>query len=247
MNPRPRPPLRRHRCLPKFRPQFGPKFLAQFRPKFRPQFGPQFRAQFRPQWLRIGGPARLLLRWRPDRNPLRRRLDRAETAVLGALLAVLAAGAPFAAHAAGGWAYAAAAAQARTQQATRHHVPATLLAAAPGWSAYAAGTGAYPDANARWRAPDGQLRTGQVFVPEGGAAGSTVTIWVTPSGQQVDPPLQPGQVTGRAQLSATLAVAALAVMVLIAGALARRAFDARRMAAWDADWLATGPQWSPRR
>lgn len=208
---------------------------------------PLRRPQFRPLGLRIGGPARLLRRWRPDHNPLRRRWDRAETAVLGALLAVFLAGAPFAAHAAGGWAYAAAAAQARAQQATRHHVQATLLAAVTSWSADAAGAGGFPEASARWRAPDGQLRTGQVFVPAGGAAGSTVAIWVTPSGQQIDPPLQPGQVAGRAELAAALAVAALAVMALIAGALARRALDARRMAGWDADWLVTGPQWSPRR
>ena len=49
---------------------------------------------------------RLLRGRRLDRNPLRRRSDRAETAVLGVLLAAFLAGAPFAAQAAGSWTYA---------------------------------------------------------------------------------------------------------------------------------------------
>jgi hypothetical protein len=35
--------------------------------------------------------------------------------------------------------------------------------------------------------------------------------------------------------------------VIIIGMLVRRALDRRRMAAWDRDWLATGPRWTPRR
>jgi hypothetical protein len=42
---------------------------------------------------------------RLDRNPLRRGLDRAETVVLGVLLALFLAGAPFAAYTAGNVAY----------------------------------------------------------------------------------------------------------------------------------------------
>ena len=45
--------------------------------------------------------ARLLRGRRLDRNPLRRGSDRAETIVIGALLAAFLAAAPFAAHAAG--------------------------------------------------------------------------------------------------------------------------------------------------
>jgi len=174
---------------------------------------------------------------------LRRSWDQAETAVFGALLAVFLAGAPFAALAAGGWAHTVAAAEAKTQQVTMRCVPATLTESVPSWSAYAAGVSDFPDANARWRAPDGQVRTGPVYVPEGGTAGSTVTIRVTRSGQQVNPPLQPAQVTDRGQLAAELAVAALALTLVIVGALARRVLDARRLAGWDADWLATGPRW----
>jgi hypothetical protein len=71
--------------------------------------------------------SRLLRGQRPDRNPLRRGSDRAETAILGVLLAAFLAGAPFAAHAAGSWTYATTAREAQLQQATTYQAPATLV------------------------------------------------------------------------------------------------------------------------
>ena len=188
---------------------------------------------------------RLLRRWRPDRNPLRRRLDRLETAVLGLLVAVFLAGTPIAWHAAGSWAYAAYTREAKTERATLHEVRATLLQAAPGWSA--SGTGAAPDVTARWRAPNGQLRTGPVFVPNGLAAGNTVLVWTDEAGQLMDPPLQPTQVSSRAQLARVLAVAVLAIALFIAGTLAHIVLDRRRLADWETDWLAVEPQWTGRQ
>jgi hypothetical protein len=73
--------------------------------------------------------ARLLRGRRLDRNPLRRRSDRAETVVLGALLAAFLATAPFAAYAAGGWAHASAMRDAQAQRASLVQVTATLLRA----------------------------------------------------------------------------------------------------------------------
>jgi hypothetical protein len=54
-------------------------------------------------------------------------------------------------------------------------------------------------------------------------------------------------VTGRTQFLAGAAVSGLAVLLAVAGWLARPSLDRRRLAGWDADWLATGPRWSPRR
>jgi hypothetical protein len=51
----------------------------------------------------------------------------------------------------------------------------------------------------------------------------------------------------RIQLAAGTAVAALAVILAGVGWLTRRALDRRRLAGWDAEWLANGPRWSPRR
>jgi len=202
-------------------------------------------------WRRPGNPGRagntrlrrLLRGQRPDRNPLRRGSDRAETAMLGVLLAAFLAGAPLVAHAAGTWTYAASAREAQAQQAAFHQVPATLLQAAVPWSIGEGGA----EAPARWKAPDGQVRTGQVFVLNGAPAGSTVRIWVNQSGRITDPPLQRSQITGRADMARVLAVAALAVMLMIVGWAARWVLDRRRLAAWDAEWLATGPRWSSRR
>jgi len=199
---------------------------------------PRSPARPRSTWL-----GRLVRGRRLDRNPLRRGSDRAETAVLGVLLAAFLAGAPFAAHAAASWTYAGSAREAQAQRAALRQVPATLLQAA----APVASGGYGLDASARWQAPDGHARTGQVFVPGAAAAGSTVMVWVTQAGQLTNPPLQPSQVTGRVFSARVLAVAALAVALLTVGWAARWALDRHRMAAWGAQWLACGPRWSPRR
>jgi hypothetical protein len=194
----------------------------------------------RPRSTRLG---RWLRGRRPDGNPLRRRTDRTETAVLGVLLAAFLAGAPVAAHIADGWTSAASAREAQAQRAALHQVPATLLQAAQPWAASEYGA----EANARWRAPDGHVVTGQVFAPNGAAAGRTVTVWVNQAGQLTGPPLNAGQFAGRAELSEGLAVVGLASVLLVIGLLVRWVLDRRRMAGWDADWLATGPRWSSRR
>jgi hypothetical protein len=202
-------------------------------------------------WRRPGTPIRPKSTWlgrllrgrRPDRNPLRRASDHAETALLGALLAVFLACAPFAAHAAGSWTYAASIREAQAQQAALRQVPATLLQAAAPWSIGEGGA----EAQARWKAPDGQVRTGQVFVPSGAAAGSTAKIWVNQAGRVTDSPLQHSQVTGRAVVAQVLAVTALGLVLIIVGWALRWALDRHRLAAWEAEWLASGPRWSPRR
>jgi hypothetical protein len=180
---------------------------------------------------------------RPDRNPLRRGSDRAETAMLGLLLAAFLVGAPFAAHAAGSWTYATSAREAQAQRAVIHQVQATLLQPATQWDP---STGE-AEAKARWRAPDGQLRTAQLMVPAGVPAGSTVTVWTNQAGHLTDPPLQHSQAVGRADMSQVLAVVALAGALIMVGWLGCRALDRRRLAGWDADWLATGPRWTSRR
>jgi len=184
---------------------------------------------------------RVLRGLRPDRNPLRRGSDRAETAVLGMLLAAFLAGAPFAARAAGSWTYAASAREAQVQQTTIHHVRASLLHTATPWSISEGGA----EAPARWKAPDGQVHTGQVFVPSGAAAGSTVMVWVNQEGQLTDSPLTPSQVASRADMARVLVVIALAVTLIAFGLAAHWALNRRRLARWDAEWMAAGSRWSP--
>ena len=189
--------------------------------------------------------ARLLRGRRLDRNPLRRGSDRAETVVLGALLAAFLAAAPFAAHAAGSWAHASAVRDAQAQRASLHQVTATLLRAAPVLSSY--GSASDFAVEARWRAPDGRVRTGDLLVTATTAAGHSTRIWVDQAGRLTGPPMSGDQVAGRAQLAVGVAVGGLAVLLIMAAWLVRGGIDRRRMAAWDADWLANGPRWSPRR
>lgn len=67
----------------------------------------------------------------PDRNPLRRTIDRVEAVVAGGLVAAFMAGAPLAAVAAGHAAYSIGSRTAHAQQAAWRQVPAVLLATAP--------------------------------------------------------------------------------------------------------------------
>lgn len=165
--------------------------------------------------------------------------------MIGLLLAVFVAGTPFAAHAAGSWSHAVSAREARAQQIAIRPVRATLLQTAPDWTFTDYAT--IPETEARWTAPDGHVRTGLVIAESGDPAGSTIVVWVNRAGQLTDPPLQPAVIAGRDELAEGLSVLVLAVVLLVAGCLACRLLDRRRMAAWDADWLANGPRWSPRR
>ena len=182
---------------------------------------------------------RLLRRLRLDRNPLRRGSDRAETALLGVLLAAFLAGAPFAAHAAGARTYATSAREAQAQQSGSHPVEATLLQAVP-WNIDGYGS----QVGARWKAPDGRACTGEILAFGSTPAGSTVTIWVSQAGELMSTPLQRSQITNRAELAEGLAVAALVFVLIIAGLAGCWALDRHRLAGWDAEWLGAGPRWS---
>jgi hypothetical protein len=177
---------------------------------------------------------------------LRRASDRAEAAVAASLLAAFLIGAPLLALVAGQQVYRISLHAERAQRSTWRPVPAVLLASAPTpaacWCAVLA-----PLVPARLTAPDGTGRTGLVPAPAGAQAGSTVQVWTDPTGALTGPPLTSSQVVSRAALAAVTAFMAAGIALLGAGVLARWVLDRRRLAAWDADWRATGPRWtSPR-
>ncbi len=173
---------------------------------------------------------------RPDRNPLRRACDRAEAALAAGLLITVLIGVPAAAVLAGASEYRIE----RGQQACWPRVPAVLLAAAPkpgeaGHQAAALGT---------WTAPDGTQRVGRIVAPAGTPAGRRVTVWVDTSGRPVRTPQPRGVIIGEAIVVAAIAAAAVSSCLLCIAALARLALTRRRLAAWDTEWRATGPQWT---
>jgi hypothetical protein len=180
----------------------------------------------------------------PDRNPLRRTLDRVEGLLVGGLAVAFLVGAPLAAVAAGYAAYSYGARAAYAQQAAAWHpVEAVLLVAAPTYGY----TGYEPMVTAQWTAPRGPRHTGEVPAPPGDRAGSTVRVWVDAAGRLTEPPLQPWQVRGQTAMAAVGAPVVLGLMLLCAGLLAHCLLGRRRLASWEADWRATGPQWTRQR
>ena len=171
----------------------------------------------------------------PDRNPLRRTVDRVEGVVVGALAVAFLAGAPLAAVAACGYGTHVA----RVQRAAWHQVPAVLLATVPAF-------GYQPEVRARWTVPSGARRTGMVPTPPGARVGSTVKVWIDAAGRPADPALQLLQVKDLAALAATLAPILLGQVLLVTGLLAHHLLGRRRLTAWETEWRAIGPQWSRR-
>ena len=181
----------------------------------------------------------------PDRNPLRRTADRVEAAVMAGLPVVFLAAVPLAALAAAGWA-ATDGLRAGQAQPRWRQVPAVLLQDAPQPAHGLSQASLEPLVRARWTDPGGAPREGEVYAPGGARAGTTVIVWTDRSGRLEPAPLARGDVAALAALAAAALAGAAAAAVAVTGFLARRALDRRRLAAWDAEWSRTGPQWTGR-
>jgi ABC-type multidrug transport system fused ATPase/permease subunit len=186
---------------------------------------------------------RFVRRWRFDRNPLRRATDRVETAVLAVLVAAFLIGAPFAALASGAWVHGMARQAQLTQEASRRQVTAVVLTVAV---PSAVGEQLAWQAQARWRAPDGREVIHEVPVPAGTAVGGKLQVWTDRTGDFITAPLLDSQVADHTTSGEVLGVIAAASVLTVAGVLALWTINKRRMAAWDADWHATGPRWTTR-
>ena len=190
-----------------------------------------------------------LARWPGiDRNPLRRGTDRVEAALRLVMILLVVAAVPAAAVAAGRWADHYALRKAQAQMAVDRQVTAVLLRDAP-----AVGT---PDpytsvqtawVPARWQPPGQPPRTGEVLALVGARKGSTVRTWIDPSGAVTDPPLNHHIVVGDVWLAVMATCLVSWVLLMVAGVLARRGLDRRRLRAWEAEWRAIGPLWSRHR
>ena len=183
---------------------------------------------------------------RPDRNPLRRTLDRVETYLLAGLLVATLAGAPFAAQAASHAAYAGALRTEQAQLATRHQTRAVLTQPAGDTdSTYTLSTEV--PVQATWTSATGVRQTGEILALAGSPKGTTVSIWTDAQGNPTTAPLLPSQVAGQADVAALAAIFAVAVLYLCATVVLRYSMYRRRMAAWDADWVVTAQAWNRQR
>lgn len=187
----------------------------------------------------------VIRRFRPDRNPLRRAVDRVEAAIFAGLIVALLAGIPFAASAAAGLG-AAAGVRAEHAQADWRQTKAVLLRNAPQQVITAQGS---PESlvPARWTAPDGTRRQGTVSAVGRAVAGETVLVWTNRSGVLEGVPVTRGDVAEWEVLDGV--GAAVGVIVVAAGAAfaARCVLDRRRLAAWDAAWPVAESRWTGRR
>lgn len=191
--------------------------------------------------------SRRSMRWlRLDGNPVRRTVDRFEAAIRIALAtAFVFVAPPIAVHV--GHHIEATGLRAQQQQTGRHRVTATLLRDAPPPSGRLGMAATRPLVQARWTAPDGSFRTGDVHAPWGQGAGSTMTIWIDDTGRSADPPLRRSQLVSRGITASVLTFAALASTVLVTGQVIRLLLDRLRMAGWEAGWSVVEPQWTGRR
>jgi hypothetical protein len=181
-----------------------------------------------------------------DRNPLRRPVDKLESAVAAALVVAFLIAAPLVGIFAGRLADSAALRELHAER-TWRQVPAILRENAASGSI---GVGGDLDAawvKAQWTAPSGALRSGFIATALNAQAGSTQMVWVTPQGQLTHEPLSGIGVRDRVALSVLAAVFGLALLLVLLGGCARMAANRRRMAGWARAWEQTGPRWSQLR
>ena len=186
---------------------------------------------------------KLTRRLQRDGNPLLRRSDLIDGWLLHAVIAAFLIIGPLVAVAAGLRMHADNAAAQRAQM-SWHPVNGVVLRAVPGPEMSDNGTNTWVTwTPARWTAA-GQTRTGEVPATAGTWEGSTIRIWLDRAGNVQMRPLTAAQASDRVVNAALTALAGLAVLLAIMALLARRMLDRRRLAGWEADWQAVGPQWS---
>jgi hypothetical protein len=184
---------------------------------------------------------------RPDGNPLRRSVDRLESILVLGLLAVFLVATPLIAFGVGRWTWDSAAATARTEQAAWHRVSAVVLRGVPAPRNDPYGAIYLAQVPVRWITQDGKTHTGQVTAETGVRTGATVTVWTGSSGQLTGPPLGHAQIVHQAAFAGLMSVLGFSVLLAVTALVIRRMLQRRRMAAWDAEWRATGPSWSNYR
>jgi hypothetical protein len=134
--------------------------------------------------------------------------------------------------------------QGRAESLDRTPTSATLLERAPTFvSPY---TDAAPVAvTATWADRQGVERTGLVSAPEGSAKGSTLQIWIDQSGAPVLKPITSGDALALAGIITGLVIVAGVVVLALLWVALQRGLMAYNYAAWEQEWRAVAPLWSP--
>ncbi len=181
-----------------------------------------------------------------DDNPLRRYVDKLETAVIaGLVIAFLVAG-PLLAVAA---ARTTGAAGLRDMRAESTWAQRTAVLTQSAGAGLVGLDGEWDTSwvKAKWTAPDGAHRRGLVAVGLNARAGQRLTLWMTSAGELTPPRLTRGAVVERQIIAAIMWPAGLAIVLSITACAVRVLANRRRMADWARAWEAIGPRWSSLR
>jgi hypothetical protein len=125
-------------------------------------------------------------------------------------------------------------------------VPAVLLQASRPDAGFIYQPVTFAWVRARWTAPDGTARVGEVPAATGSKAGSTVRIWTDAAGNVTTAPLSATQRLDRMISEIAFAPIVLGILLLSLAAIVRRVLERRRLTNWERAWEATEPQWSRR-
>jgi multisubunit Na+/H+ antiporter MnhG subunit len=177
-----------------------------------------------------------------DRNPLRRREDRIQSAAAILLAVLMLVAVPSAVILVGSGVYHSGLRAEAAERASRHQVTAQVTA-----SGSATGNSQVQSPQVSWKLPDGTQRT----APYSGLQtwdGST-RVWISRSGDLATPPRLHARTVAETVAAATGTAAVLPLTPPLAFWLLRRWLDRRRDRLWDADWAATdiGEGRPPRR
>ncbi|MGH3381007.1 MAG: Rv1733c family protein [Actinoallomurus sp.] len=177
---------------------------------------------------------------RPDRNPLRRPVDRTHvraTIVLGVLLLVLA---PLAMIVTARLAGSAGLRAERVQARARHLVSAVVLDTTPN------GTRGVLDETVRigWRDTSGVTHTSIVPAVGGERAGAHRSVWIDRTGRLTTHPRRHSQTVADSIMAALTAVTLLGLLHSAAHTLMERRLERRRLELWEREWAAVAPRWT---
>jgi len=180
-----------------------------------------------------------------SRNPLARESDRTEAALAVVLIGIWLLAFPVAAVV-GSLAWAASSSAAAQQAKDRTEGTAALLLDAPPIPYSARGTPMTTPSpvEARWTAPDGSHRTGEISASPGLQAGDAVSIWLDRSGAVTDPPVNATGAAGRVVVLAVGGWLACGVALMSVFWTVRWRLDRDRQKAWAAEWERVGPSWT---
>jgi hypothetical protein len=181
-----------------------------------------------------------------DRNPLRRRTDRIESALRIALVLVFLSCGPLLALWAGNATHVSGLREVRSERGWQH-VKAVVTKAGPlATSPYGAMTTTWVPG--RWRTHSGRIGTGLIPTAAGTPVGSVVGVWLNRAGRVTgQQPLTAGLVLLRVVLAEIVTLLAAGLTAFLVAVWIRWLLNRRRLAHWAIEWSLVGPRWTTRR